>query len=93
MTCCVSPTGNVYPCAFLQEEPFCVGNIRHDGFQDLWDNAPVFQNLRSLHVSTCMNCDRFDVCRGGCPAMAYHTYRRIDMPDPECLVNLKKLAS
>ncbi len=93
MTCCVSPAGNVYPCAFLQEEPFKAGNIRRDGFQDLWDNAPVFNNLRSLHVSTCLECERFDVCRGGCPAMAYHTYRKLDMPDPECLVNLKKLAS
>lgn len=93
MTCCVSPTGNVYPCAFLQEKPFKAGNIRCDGFQDLWDKAPVFQNLRALHISTCMDCERFEVCRGGCPAMAYHTYQKLDMPDPECLVNLKKLAN
>jgi mycofactocin radical SAM maturase len=93
MTCCISPNGDVYPCAFLQESPFHVGNVRMDDFQDLWDNSMVFSNLRNLNVETCMTCSRFDVCRGGCPAMAYHTYHDIDMPDPECLVNLKKIAS
>jgi len=90
MTCCISPSGNVYPCAFLQEEPFLVGNIRDTSFQHMWNDSTVFSNLRNLSVTTCMDCDRFEVCRGGCPAMAYHTYHDINMPDPECLVNLKK---
>ncbi|WP_300454891.1 mycofactocin radical SAM maturase [Desulfobacula sp.] len=93
MTCCISPNGDVYPCAFLQESPFHAGNVRKDDFQDMWDNSMVFSNLRNLNVETCMTCSRFDVCRGGCPAMAYHTYHDINMPDPECLVNLKKIAS
>ncbi len=93
MTCCISPNGNVYPCAFLQEKPFLVGNIRDTSFQRMWDDSIVFSNLRNLTVSTCLDCSRFEVCRGGCPAMAYHTYQDINMPDPECLVNLKKIAS
>ena len=36
--------------------------------------------------ASALSCQRV----GGCPAMAYHTYHDIDMPDPECLVNLKK---
>lgn len=91
MTCCISPTGDVYPCAFLQERPFLAGNIRERVLKDMWDNALVFARLRSLNVDTCMTCPRFEVCRGGCPAMAYHTYHDINMPDPECLVNLKEL--
>lgn len=89
MTCCISPTGDVYPCAFLQERPFLVGNIREDSFKAMWDNSLVFARFRDLNVETCMTCSRFDTCRGGCPAMAYHTYHDINMPDPECLVNLK----
>lgn len=89
MTCCISPTGEVYPCAFLQERPFLVGNIRNTAFKDMWKNSLVFARLRKLNVDTCMTCSRFEVCRGGCPAMAYHTYHDINMPDPECLVNLK----
>jgi mycofactocin radical SAM maturase len=89
MTCCISPSGDVYPCAFLQERPFLVGNIRDTPFKDVWNNSPVFSQFRNLNVETCVTCARFEVCRGGCPAMAYHTYHDIHMPDPECLVNLK----
>ena len=89
MTCCISPEGNVYPCAFLQEPPFLAGNIRSTSFKSMWDRSPVFLELRYLNVETCVTCERFEVCRGGCPAMAYHTYHDINMPDPECLVNLR----
>jgi mycofactocin radical SAM maturase len=92
MTCCISPMGQVYPCAFLQEEPFLVGNIRDSSFKDLWDSSPVFNRFRSLDVKSCMDCYRFDSCRGGCPAVAYHTFDDISMPDPECLVNLQTAA-
>ena len=92
MTCCISPVGNVYPCAFLQEPEFLCGNIRETGFKRIWDEAPVMKSLRNLKVETCMSCERFEHCRGGCPAMAFHTYRDIGMPDPECLINLSTAA-
>jgi mycofactocin radical SAM maturase len=89
MTCCIAPNGNVYPCAFLQEPEFLAGNICHDDLQKLWDHSHVFNHLRHLRVDTCMTCSRFDHCRGGCPAMAFHTYHDLSMPDPECIANLK----
>ena len=89
MTCCLSPTGDVYPCAFLQEPPFQSGNIRHQTLKEIWDHSPVFEQLRNLDVAACGACHRFEVCRGGCPAMAYHAYHAISLPDPECLVNLR----
>jgi mycofactocin biosynthetic radical S-adenosylmethionine protein MftC len=88
MTCCISPTGEVYPCAFLQEREFHAGSIRLTAFKEIWDNAPIFMRLRGLDVELCRVCPRFEHCRGGCPAMAHHTYGDISMPDPECLVNL-----
>ena len=92
MTCCIAPNGNVYPCAFLQEPPFLVGNVRQTSFKELWDTSPVFLNLRHLSIEACQTCSRFENCRGGCPAMAFHTYNDIHMPDPECLVNLKAVS-
>jgi mycofactocin radical SAM maturase len=92
MTCCISPNGNVYPCAFMQEKPFLVGNVLTASFKDMWDHSPVFLQLRNLNVESCRTCSRFEACRGGCPAMAFHTYDDIAMPDPECLVNLKTAA-
>jgi mycofactocin radical SAM maturase len=88
MTCCVSPSGKVYPCAFLQEEALLSGDVRSQKFKDIWDGSSVLARFRSLEVQSCLNCYRFDSCRGGCPAMAYHTYHDISLPDPECLVNL-----
>lgn len=92
MTCCVSPNGEIYPCAFLQEAPFLVGNVRNSSFKDLWDTSPVFGRFRNLNVKSCMACYRFDSCRGGCPAVAYHTFDDISLPDPECMVNLQTAA-
>ena len=92
MTCCIAPNGDVYPCAFLQEAPFWVGNVRTTAFKELWDHSPIFRRFRNLSVESCRTCARFEQCRGGCPAMAYHTYRDIDMPDPECLLNLRSVA-
>ena len=90
MTCCISPSGDLYPCAFLQEPPFLAGNVRVKRIKEMWDHSPVFTHMRDLNVAACRTCHRFEVCRGGCPAMAYHTYQDISLPDPECLVNLKK---
>jgi mycofactocin radical SAM maturase len=92
MTCCISPTGDVYPCAFMQAKPFLVGNVLSARFKVMWDHAPLFLQLRNLNVESCQTCSRFEACRGGCPAMAFHTYDDIAMPDPECLVNLKTAA-
>jgi mycofactocin radical SAM maturase len=92
MTCCISPIGHVYPCAFLQESPFLAGNIRERAFKDLWDHSPVFHLFRNLQVRSCLGCYRFEDCRGGCPAVAFHTYHDFSLPDPECLANLKKSA-
>ncbi len=92
MTCCIDPIGDVYPCAFLQEPPFLVGNVRSMDFKAMWDHSPVFSRLRNLDIASCRTCSRFEVCRGGCPAMAFHTYNDINMPDPECLVNLQTAA-
>jgi mycofactocin biosynthetic radical S-adenosylmethionine protein MftC len=89
MTCCISPRGDVYPCAFLQEPLFSAGNIRTGSFKELWDNSLVFADLRRMNVKSCETCLRFENCRGGCPAMAYHTYHDLSMPDPECLMNLR----
>ena len=36
LTCCVSPTGHMYPCAFLQSDRFEAGDLRSKSFQEIW---------------------------------------------------------
>jgi mycofactocin radical SAM maturase len=87
MTCCISPEGNVYPCAFLQDPEFLAGRLPGDDFADIWQNSPVFHSFRALEIKSCESCHRFDLCHGGCPAIAYHTQRKLGIPDPGCLAN------
>jgi mycofactocin radical SAM maturase len=87
MTACINPQGDVFPCAFLQAEKFCGGNIREKFFKDIWDNAPSFRFFRRLEPASCRRCPRFEKCRGGCPAVAYFLSGDIHSPDPECLMS------
>jgi mycofactocin radical SAM maturase len=87
MTCCISPDGDVYPCAFLQDAEFLAGKLPREEFSDIWHDSPVFASFRELEIKSCESCHRFDLCHGGCPAIAYHTQRKLGLPDPECLVN------
>ena len=87
MTCCLSPRGEVFPCAFLQEPEFCAGKLPDQDFGAIWRTSPVFASFRNLEIKSCENCHRFDLCHGGCPAIAYHTQRKLGLPDPGCLAN------
>ena len=99
MTCCIDPSGDVYPCAFMQSPDFCGGNLkegtsRHSSesgnpggrFKDIWDNSPVFRYFRQLEPESCRHCPRFEKCRGGCPAVAYFLNNDLNSADPECLM-------
>ncbi len=87
LTCCLGPSGDMYPCAFLQRQEFWAGSVRQSSFQEIWDHAPIYETLRSLRIHSCESCQRFEQCHGGCPAVAYHLGRGVAGGDPECLVN------
>ena len=85
LTCCVGPTGNMYPCAFLQTDRFRAGSLREQSFQEIWDGSEIYASFRSLRIHSCEECQRFDQCHGGCPAVAWHLKNDINGGDPECL--------
>ena len=85
LTCCVGPTGNMYPCAFLQTDRFKAGSLREQTFQGIWDASEIYASFRSLRIHSCEECQRFDQCHGGCPAVAWHLKNDINGGDPECL--------
>ena len=85
LTCCVGPTGNMYPCAFLQTDRFKAGSLRENSFKEIWDDSEIYASFRSLRIHSCEECTRFDQCHGGCPAVAWHLKNDISGGDPECL--------
>ncbi len=87
LTCAISPLGHVYPCAFLQEPDFLAGKVPQGSFRNIWQTSSVFQTFRQLEIKSCESCTRYDLCHGGCPAIAYHTLQKLGLPDPGCLAN------
>ncbi|MEK7287085.1 MAG: radical SAM protein, partial [Elusimicrobiota bacterium] len=62
--CFISHKGDVFPCGYL---PVSCGNIKETPLRKIWENSPVFKNLRDpdLLEGRCGACSYKLVC-GGC---------------------------
>jgi radical SAM protein with 4Fe4S-binding SPASM domain len=80
----IEPNGDLTPCVFL---PIKVGNLRERTFEDLWENAPLFKDLRDREKlkGICGKCPYKYVC-GGCRARAYAYFGDPLAPDPGCIM-------
>ncbi|NDY42798.1 radical SAM protein [Dissulfurirhabdus thermomarina] len=61
--------GNVLPCSYF---PKAAGNIRKQSLREIWNESPLFKELRdfSKYKGRCGSCEYVAVC-GGCRARAY----------------------
>ncbi len=86
--CALRADGTIEPCVFF---PHKVGNIRTESFKEIWDNSPVFWELRDREKlkGGCGKCEYKYVC-GGCRARAYNYFGDLNAPDPGCIYNLKE---
>lgn len=77
----VSRTGDVSPCGYL---PIVAGNVREESFPEIWENSPVFLDLRRRELlGRCGRCSYRRVC-GGCRARAYAATGDYLESDPLC---------
>lgn len=61
-TLAITPTGEVSPCLMM---PLHAGNIRQSNILDIWRNAEIFQQLRSVAVEDLQDwaaCELHDSC-------------------------------
>lgn len=81
--CFVSHRGDVYPCGYL---PVSAGSLREMPFDDVWQGAPVFRDLRQLKTSggKCGICRYEGIC-GGCRARAYAASGDYMAGEPYCV--------
>jgi heme b synthase len=80
--CFVSHRGEVFPCGYLPVE---AGNIRRQPFREIWENAPLFAELRDpdLLGGKCGLCEFKRIC-GGCRARAYGMTGEYLAEEPFC---------
>jgi len=83
--CFISHVGIVQPCGYLEVDS---GDLRKDTFSQVWNNSPVFNDLRdfSRYKGKCGRCEYVDVC-GGCRARAYEAYGDYLAEEPLCAYN------
>lgn len=87
MTCLIAPNGDVFPCAFTQDGIFRAGNLRTQDFAGIWRESPVFNTVfRQRPQGACTTCPAFEGCGGGCPAVKHALTGRLDIPDPDCVI-------
>lgn len=88
----VDPSGNVYPCQFMQQEELKIGSIRERKFSEIWNDAnnPLlnsFRNKVGLLKGKCASCHYREVCGGGCRIRAYIREGDLWAEDPLCILN------
>jgi mycofactocin radical SAM maturase len=88
VVCLIDPLGDVYACPFVLHSRFRAGNVRDiGGFQTIWTEAPLFQELRAPQsAGACASCGMYDACQGGCMAAKFFTGLSLSDPDPECVL-------
>lgn len=90
--CTIDYKGDVYPCAFLQDDRFKSGNVLDRDIREIWKTAEAFKLLREgrdFSEVKCSECDFLHFCRGGCPGSAYAEFGTINAPDPSCMYGPK----
>jgi mycofactocin radical SAM maturase len=91
LTCLITPNGDVFPCAFTQTDFFRAGNLRATPFAEIWSESPVFNRVfRQRQEGACSTCSAFGGCGGGCPAVKHALTGRLDLPDPDCVIETAK---
>ena len=80
--CFVSHKGQVFPCGYL---PIEAGNVKHQPFAQIWENAPLFDTLRQPELLTgkCGLCEYKKVC-AGCRARAFGQMGDFLAEEPYC---------
>ncbi len=69
LICLIDVDGNVLPCSYF---PKAAGNLRRQSFKEVWEQAPLFHEMRDFkgYKDNCGRCEYLNVC-GGCRARAY----------------------
>ncbi len=83
-SCAILSNGNVVACKMLPN--IIAGNIKEKKFEKIWKKDENWKLWRENKLPLkCKQCKYGLACRGGCKAVSYAKYGRLDLPDPRCI--------
>lgn len=86
--CFVMPSGEVYPSAFVSDNPsYSCGFLTKENLLDIWNNGTGFEKMpriRDLSNTPCAACPDFGFCQGGLDKRAYLRFKTYNAHDPDC---------
>jgi radical SAM protein with 4Fe4S-binding SPASM domain len=73
----IDSVGNVKGCESLYSDQFIEGNLREEGLKEIWCKEGNFAYNRQFNINQlagrCTDCDKGQICRGGCRGSSYFT--------------------
>lgn len=73
----IDSVGNVRGCLSLYDDKFIEGNLQNESLKEICMNPDAFSYNRKFKLSDlkgkCKNCDKGNICRGGCKQLSYFT--------------------
>lgn len=64
--CAISPDLNVRPCTLFEKS---YGNLKNESINSIWEKMSTWRYNFTI-PETCLKCEKFDNCRGGCRKIA-----------------------
>lgn len=84
-SCEISIEGNVYPCSYLEDKKFYMGNIYEKSIEEIWkeDSWGIVRD-RTIKKEKCLHCKELKNCMGGCPASSHTKFGQFNVGDGNC---------
>lgn len=87
--CAILSNGDVVGCKLIPH--LIAGNIKKQDLKKIWQNNSNWTVFRGDDlIGKCQTCEFGPACRGGCKALSYFEYGKINLADPRCNRFLKK---
>ena len=77
----VDVNGDVYPCPFLFEKDYKMGNLLDSSLEGIWNSDSISELVSENWVDDplCADCIHKELCLGGCYAVAKHSNHFCDV--------------
>lgn len=91
LICLIDNQGEVHPCSYFLSGS--AGNVRQKPFKEIWDDSPLFNQLRDFksYKGKCGACEYINVC-GGCRARADAVFGDYLAEEPYCGYTPRRMA-